>query len=321
MTSRLAPDQLDALNPLLEATAFKPYRHYRTYSRRQQVAVLREEVRATLDHPDGGVFVTGSGGPEAAVVMRRLAWDSSFFGVPMGRLEYVLTGAAASPADAAAVIDAALAHARDAGVRHLSARVDVADLATIGALEARGFRLLDALVTYITRPGKDVVHDVRDVGRLRESTPADTDAIIAIAADAYHGYRGRFHLDGRLPADRADALYVEWARKTASREMAQMVLVAEDPDGTVIGFLGFQQREPVTSHGGTPVFGGGLGACRRDRPGAYAGLIRAGTVWAHTRGGVAECQTQNYNFPVIRIYEAVGAHYVRAEYTLHAWLD
>ena len=41
--------------------------------------------------------------------------------------------------------------------------------------------------------------------------------------------------------------------------------------------------------------------------------LRAGTVWAHERNGVAECQTQNYNFPVIRVYEAVGAHYVRAE--------
>jgi hypothetical protein len=35
---------------------------------------------------------------------------------------------------------------------------------------------------------------------------------------------------------------------------------------------------------------------------------------------VAECQTQNYNFATIRIYEAVGARYVRAEYTFHASL-
>ncbi|HEX2139456.1 MAG TPA: hypothetical protein VHG33_07075, partial [Woeseiaceae bacterium] len=77
----------------------------------------------------------------------------------------------------------------------------------------------------------------------------------------------------------------------------------------------------VSTVSGVPVFGGGLGACRIDTPGAYAGLIRAGTVWAHARDGVAECQTQNYNFPTIRIYEAVGAHYVRGEYTLHAWLE
>lgn len=319
MADRLDPSAIDALAPVISAAAHKPYRHYRTYSRRQQDTVLRADVHATLQHPDGSVFVDRPGGA-CAVVMRRLAWDSAFFGVPMARIEYVLTSDAVPVAETAAVIDAALAHARSAGVRHVSARVDVADLATLSLLEARGFRLLDALVTYITRPGKDAARDVRDVGHIRESTPADADAIVAIAADAYRGYRGRFHLDGHLPVARADALYVEWARKTASRELAQMVLVAADPDGRVIGFLGFQKREPVSTHGGTPVFGGGLGACRRDRPGAYAGLIRAGTVWAHDHGGVAECQTQNYNFSVIRIYEAVGAHYVRAEYTLHAWL-
>ncbi len=102
--------------------------------------------------------------------------------------------------------------------------------------------------------------------------------------------------------------------------MADMIFVSEGTDGRVLGFLAFRQREPVSSVGGTPVFGGGLGACRPDVPGAYAGLIRAGTIWAHERGGVAECQTQNYNFPTVRIYEAVGAHYVRAEYTLHHWL-
>ena len=37
------------------------------------------------------------------------------------------------------------------------------------------------------------------------------------------------------------------------------------------------------------------------------------------RGRSAEYQTQNYNFPVIRVYEAAGSHYVRAEFTLHAW--
>jgi hypothetical protein len=96
--------------------------------------------------------------------------------------------------------------------------------------------------------------------------------------------------------------------------------VSEGTDGRLLGFLAFRRREPVSTVGGVAVFGGGLGACRADTPGAYAGLIRAGTVWAHDRDGVAECQTQNYNFPTIRIYEAVGAHYVRAEYTLHAWL-
>ncbi len=88
---------------------------------------------------------------------------------------------------------------------------------------------------------------------------------------------------------------------------------------TVSGYLAYRRREPVSSVA-TPVFGGGLGACRRDSPGAYTGLIQDGSRRAHAAGAVSECQTQNYNFSVIRVYEAAGFHYVRAEYTLHAWL-
>jgi hypothetical protein len=316
----LTAADLDALRPLAGGFAFKPYRHYRTFSRRRQDAVLIEELRATAAHPDGFVVATGHGRTRVAVAGRALAWDTQHFGLPMGRLEYVLAHEAASEEDVAVAVDAALAAARARGLRHLAARVDVADLGTLGTLQARGFRLLDALVTYINRPVKDPARDVREVGAIRHARPEDAAAIVDIARDAYQGYRGRFHLDPHVPPERADALYVAWAEETAAMRLADTVLVSEGADGRVIGFLGWRRREPVSTLGGMPVFGGGLGACRRDAPGGYAGLIRAGTVWAHEHGGVAECQTQNYNFAVIRVYEAVGAHYVRAEYTLHAWL-
>ena len=266
------------------------------------------------------MIAAGDGASAAAAAVRRLAWDTQFFDVPMGRLEYVIAAEDTPTPRVEAVLDAAIAEARARGLRHLSARVDVADLRILGLLEARGFRLLDALVTYINRPVKDPAREVREVGIIRDARPDDAEAIVAIAADAYRGYRGRFHLDPHVPRDRADALYVTWAAETAAMRMADTVLVSEGGDGRLIGFLGWRRREPVSTLGGVAVFGGGLGACRRDAPGGYAGLIRAGTVWAHAHGGVAECQTQNYNFAVIRVYEAVGAHYVRAEYTLHVWL-
>jgi hypothetical protein len=31
--------------------------------------------------------------------------------------------------------------------------------------------------------------------------------------------------------------------------------------------------------------------------------------------------TQNSNFAMVRVLEAVGAQYARAEYTFHAWLE
>ncbi|MCC6991353.1 MAG: hypothetical protein IT181_20275 [Acidobacteria bacterium] len=314
--ANLTPDRLTAL---LDAHAFKPYRQYRTYSRKEQLAILQAEVGSALVVPDEFSRVTAGDDARAAVVARPLAWDSSFFGLPMAHIDYVLAAPTATRDDRAAVIGAACAAARAAGVKHLTARVDVADLDTLGVLEDQGFRTMDALVTYIMRPVKDPPRDVRTVGAIRHARPEDHDAIIAITREAYQGYRGRFHLDPHLSSSRADELYVEWARQCVSGAMSDIILVSEDSDGRLQGYLAYRRREPASSLG-MPIYGGGLGACRRDSPGAYASLIRDATLLSHEHGGMGEYQTQNYNFAVIRVYEAAGAHYVRAEYTLHAWL-
>lgn len=312
----LAADQLHGLAALVDDYPFKPFRHYRTVSRKAQAEVMTAEISATLTHPDGLVLCERGQRVEAAAVARALAWETNFFGVPMGRIEYLL---AHSPERQAPLLQAALEALGARGVRHISMRVDVADIAQVALLEAHGFRLMDSLVTYTARP-KEPPLAVRDVGVIRDFRSADGPELVRIAAQAYRGFRGRFHLDPHLPDERCDAFYVEWARQSVAMTMADTILVSEGGDGRLLGFLAFRRREPVSTLGRAPVFGGGLGACRPDAPGAYAGLIRAGTVWAHAQGGVAECQTQNYNFSTIRIYEAVGLHYVRAEYTLHCWL-
>ncbi len=308
-----------ALQGLVEAYPFKPYRQYRAYSRREQQAILLADIDATLAVAGEFSHVTSLEAPRAAVIARPLPWDSTYFGVPMGRLDYVLTSPEATAADRRDVVAAACTAARDAGLRHLTARVDVGDLVTLAVLEDAGFRTMDALATYIMRPGKDVPRGVRSVGPVRLATLSDADAVLEITREAYRGYRGRFHLDANIPPGRADGFYEEWARQCLAGVMADLVMVSEDSAGRVIGYLAHRRRQPASTIG-MPIYGGGLGACRRDAPGAYASLIRDSAVWAHERGAVAECQTQNANFPVIRVYESVGFHYVRAEYTLHAWL-
>lgn len=309
----------DAVRRLVEAFPFKAYRQYRTYSRREQAEILAAEIGSALAARGECSMAVGDGDLRAAAVARPLPWDSEYFGVPMGRIDVVLASPECAAAERHAVVAATCAAARAGGLRHLTARVDVGDLETLAVLEDHGFRTMDALGTYILRRGKDVAREVRSVGPLRPATPSDADAILAITREAYQGYRGRFHLDPHLPRERADRFYEAWASQCLSGAMADVVMVSEDSAGRVIGYLAHRRREPASSIG-TPIYGGGLGACRRDAPGAYASLIRDSALWAHDQGAVAECQTQLANFPVIRVYESVGFHYARAEYTLHAWL-
>jgi RimJ/RimL family protein N-acetyltransferase len=306
---------------LVGAFPFKPFRNYRVFSRARQHAVLRTEIHNALEHPDARALAARvDGALQAAAVFQPLPWDSDYFGLPMARITYLLRRPEASRASLAAAVEASLEYARSIGVIHVTARADVADTDAIGALEEQGFRLMDALVTYVYHPRRDPPAPIKEMGVLREFRPEDTEQIVDITREAYKGFRGRFHLDPHLPDDRCDEMYIEWARKACRFEMADVVLVTENLSGEVHGWMCYRRVEPVSGVGGTAVYGAGLGACRRDRQGAYIGLIRGGIVRAHSLGGVAECQTQNHNFPTVRLYEAVGMQYVRADYTFHAWL-
>src|SRR5262249_16816807 len=182
---------------------------------------------------------------------------------------------------------------------HLSARIDVADAEAIQALEDAGFRLMDALATYIYPLKLPTPEPGKDMGVLRLYQPDDRGQILEITRDAYRGFRGRYHLDPHLPEARSDALYVEsakkpsageWAKKGGGGGWADVVPAPENGQGELQGWASYRLIEPVSTVGGTPIRGGGLGACRRDKPGAYAGLLRAATVRIHGGGAVTEMQ-------------------------------
>jgi hypothetical protein len=315
----LSAADLAAIEPLIEAYPFKPYRNYRVLSRRKQDDVLRAELKGGLEAP-GGFGVVGDGQPpRAAAIVRPLPWDSGFFEIPMARL-FLVHDADTDRASLHRIVAAALAASRERGLHHLSVRIDVADAEAIQAVEDAGFRMMDALATYIYPLKRPAPEPGKDMGVLRTYQPEDREQILDITREAYRGFRGRYHLDPHLPRERSDELYVEWAKKSCDGDWADVVLVTENGKGELHGWASYRQIEPVSTVGGTPIRGGGLGACRRDRPGAYAGLLRAATVRIHGGGAVTEMQTQIFNFATIRLYEAVETQFVRADYTLHAWL-
>jgi L-amino acid N-acyltransferase YncA len=316
----LAPRDLHRLMPLLRKYSFNPYRNYRAFSERTQADVLLAEAEAVLSQADAFAFVAGEDEQtvSSAVVARRLAWDSDFFALPIGRIERILGN---DHAACRAALSFALVQLRKLGLRHLTARADVADLATAALLEDHGFRLVGNLSSYVARPNLEPPNVVRSRGAVRLMRVEDAPTVVAIAREAFQNVRSRFHVDERFPQDRANALYPEWARRCANREMADTVLVSESERRGLLGFIAFRRVEPVSTVVGLPVFGGGLGACRPEAPGAYLGLMRATVLWGHERGGIVEAQTPGDNFAAVAVFEKVGLRLRRAEYVFHLWLD
>jgi hypothetical protein len=310
-----------AVDRLIDAYPFKPYRHYRWLPRRRQTTVLKAEVDRILAADGRIAVIAGADAAAVVVLVRPLPWDTAFFGVPMARLEYVLRDAQADPAATKDAVGQALSACRAAGLRHITARADVADADAVEAFQANGFRLIDGLVTYISHPKRPPPSLVKTVGLVRPYEPRDESQVMEVTSLAYRGFRGRFHLDRHVPRDRADAFYPEWARSCLDGRMADRVYVADAGDGRLYGWASVKRVEPASTAGGAVIFAGSLGATRPDQPGAYAALIATAARDNHAQGALTEAPTQNFNFPMIRVLEAVGAAYARAEYTFHAWLE
>ena len=163
-------------------------------------------------------------------------------------------------------------------------RLDVADMDYVAALESAGFRLMDALVTYFTHPHREAPTPVREVGqRAPDGARATWTKCWRSPRRRIAGFRGRFHLDPHLPAERTREFYLEWARQCCAGRMADRVVVADNGQVAFTGgpAPGASSRRPRV--GGITLWAGSLGACRRDQPGAYAGLIRS-LAAANSRG-------------------------------------
>lgn len=316
----LAAADAALVDTLVDHYPYKTYRNYRLLSRRKQAEVMRAEITRVREvHGSFGV-VAGEGSNCAVAIARPLAWDSGFFGIAMGRIDYVLRSPEATAETIHRAVDAALSHFRDAGVKHVAVKLDVADADGIGAVEGAGFRLKDALVTYIAHPRRPPMRLVKEVGHIRPFEPRDAEQLLEVTSEAYKNYRGRFQLDSHLPAARSAEFYLEWARQCVNGAMADRIYVSDDGTGRLIGWASVKRAEPVSSIGKVAVSSGSLGACRPDRPGAYAALIGTTAIDNRAAGALTEASTQNWNFPMVRVLEAVGAQYARGDYTFHAWI-
>jgi hypothetical protein len=317
----LAAADAALIDSLVDQYPFKPYRNYRILPRRKQSEVMRAEIARARQTAGSFAVLAGDADESAVAIARPWAWDSEFFGVAMGRIDTLLRSPGATAGCLHEIVAGALERFRAAGIKHVAIKIDVADAGAVNAVETAGFRLMDALVTYIAHPRRAAMRRVKEVGHIRAFESGDAAQVLAITAEAYRDFEGRFQRDAHLPRARSAEFYLEWARQCVAGAMADRIYVSDGGHGRLIGWASVKRAEPVSSVGGVVVSSGSLGACRPDRPGAYAALIGTAAIDNHAAGALTEASTQNSNFAMIRVLEAVGAQFARADYTFHAWID
>ena len=315
------PGDRDAITALVASYPFNDLRRYRLFNKARQQAYLHYRVDACVQ--DGSVWVAESAGRILAVAaLRPLPWDSSVFGVAMAQIPVFVhhAGGADSRGAVGALSDRLIGECRATGLRHLNIRIDADDLVLIQELEARGFYLVDTVVTYTFIPRRQELGHVKHLFATRTYRPDDRDQIIEVAGVAYQNYMGRYHADRHLPRQLSDELYANWAQQLVDGGLAEQIIVAERK-GRIVGFVGYRMKKDILAATGLKVVGGGLGGTTSEGLGAYSALLEEAMREGMHRYDMQDFETQINNVNIVRIYQKLNFEYARAKYTLHGWLE
>ena len=246
--------------------------------------------------------------PAGVAEWRRLQWDTEQFGFPAARLD--LLDAHGSYVECRAckrdLLASVLHECREAGIRHLSARVDTSDLSTIHALEEVGFELIDGIQTFLLP--LDGNHASAPSGT-RLFDPRDLPEVLEIGRTAF--VFDRFHADPALSPAVADRINESWTRNCCLGTAADAVVVAEE-EGRVASYVPCR-ADGKAGHGiiilvATAEWARGRGAARRASSAALH--------WFADQGLKAvEVGTQLRNIPAARLYEGLGFRLARTSLT------
>lgn len=238
--------------------------------------------------------------PEAdSAAATLLDWDSEFWGAPIGRVE----GGVLDEERLRAVDEWAAAN----GVACAYFLADSSDAPSAHVAEDAGFRWMDLRVELRRSAAGE-----ETTGELRPASPADLDALRAIAR-ASHGVT-RFYADPNFPDDRCDDLYDTWITRSLEG-WADGVLVAE-VDERPAGYVSCH-LDPVAGTGSI-----GLIAVDEAARGGGVGLTlsRGAVAWCRERGArEMSVVTQGRNAAALRTFQRAGFLVESVGLWFHKW--
>ena len=200
-----------------------------------------------------------------------------------------------------------LAEAHAENAKLVTVRVPSSDACTTGVLERAGFRRIETLITFERALNNTEPLDENHAVRLAKSE--DFTACIEIGRSAFH--TDRFHADGRISKQAADALKARWvANSLAGRADASFVALA---DGEPVGFNLCLKRHAIAVIDLIAVAGTQRGQ------GFGAALVAASLAHYAKSTRAMQVGTQANNTVSIALYRRLGFTAIAEAITLH-WI-
>ena len=295
-----------------------PHGFVRGLDQAYDLGVHIDDLIRPLPEADDFRIMHRTGDGERWVFMERMPWDSAFFGYGVAKLHAIVSpmGPIDLRADATAsarAIEAAMEHARDAGIRYVFTTVASSHLETIRALSSADFALIETRCHY---------HKELEVPAqrypAREATYADTASLARTARDMANVY-DRFHADPFISPRDADRLMERWVQASIQEGFADLTIVPDEdaPEAFCTAKLYRQHWDGWGLRLAQPI----LSAVSPRHKGWYLKLISEVGEVLRTRGAEhVFLTTQITNIAVLRTWAKLGYMFGKGEHVFRRLL-
>jgi ribosomal protein S18 acetylase RimI-like enzyme len=238
-----------------------------------------------------------------------LAWDSEQFGFPAARIDLLVAGGdrAENVTIKRNLVAETVLGCGNRGIRHITARVDAADLTGIEALRRNNFDLIDGIQTFSLRiPIAATFDKGAHSFELRLFRESDLPQVRQLARSAYT--HDRFHADSAIDSETADRINETWVMNSCLGQMADAVIIASAGD-RVLGYVTCRIDKEASRVLGTGC--GEIGMVATAASARNGGVASAATMaaleWFSLQGvSFVEVGTQLRNIAAARLYERCG---------------
>ena len=322
----LGKHQIPLMLPLLQSYGYQPYRAYASEFGPMAISKLYvARMKERLPSDDTWAFYAFVGEEiQGLVVWSKLVEESQQLGFSAARIDSLIaTGDYNYQREIKqGLLEELLSQCTVEGIRHLSVRIDAADLSSIHSLEEQGFIMVDGLLTYSRDLRESPWPSPTETDyEIRFVRPSDVPKVRAIARSAFT--YGRLHADPSIPKAVADELHATWLEKSCSSQSGDVVLVAVDGDDT-LGYSVHKVDHTVEACLGEPigiwVIAGTAEQARRR--GVARSLCYAMLDWQRGHGArIVEGGTQLANIASARLHESCGFRIVGSSVSMRKWLE
>ncbi|MGB7587724.1 MAG: GNAT family N-acetyltransferase [Solirubrobacterales bacterium] len=250
----------------------------------------REEVaRADQAHEQG----TSRGDD----LCRLLAWDTEFWGFPVGRVTVdSLDRSQALRVQRWCEVE---------GVRCAYLLADGGDAKTAAAAAGVGFEAVDTRVTLVRSAEAEPPIRRDSAVDIREAKSSDEEQLTAIARSSHTDTR--FFFDPRFPREKAQELYATWVRNGLGDDSGSLLVA--DQAGLLVGYV-LLGKDPFRID---------LIAVADSARGRGVGEALVSAAIQHAAGVAVQVVTQARNIAALRLYQRTGFEVVKTEVWYHRW--